>query len=110
MAYAIFKSGGKQYRVAAGDKLNVEKLDVAVGDTITFDEVLAPGPGRVALEPELVGEGEDLGLRRPDPLAADLDHVVGAGDRMVQQPPANPFAGLEHGDRMPGALQFTRGG
>ncbi len=35
MAYAIFKSGGKQYRVAAGDKLNVEKLDVSVGDTIT---------------------------------------------------------------------------
>lgn len=45
MAYAIFKSGGKQYRVAAGDKLNVEKLDVAVGDTITFDEVLASGDG-----------------------------------------------------------------
>lgn len=45
MAYAIFKSGGKQYRVAAGDKLNVEKLDVSVGDTITFDEVLASGDG-----------------------------------------------------------------
>jgi large subunit ribosomal protein L21 len=45
MAYAIFKTGGKQYRVAAGDKLNVEKLDVSVGDTITFDEVLAAGDG-----------------------------------------------------------------
>ncbi len=45
MAYAIFKTGGKQYRVATGDKLNVEKLDVAVGDTITFDEVLASGDG-----------------------------------------------------------------
>jgi large subunit ribosomal protein L21 len=49
MAYAIFKSGGKQYRVAAGDKLNVEKLDVAVGDTITFDEVLASGDGASVL-------------------------------------------------------------
>jgi large subunit ribosomal protein L21 len=45
MAYAIFKTGGKQYRVAAGDKLNVEKLEVAVGETITFDEVLASGDG-----------------------------------------------------------------
>ena len=41
MAYAIIKTGGKQYRVAAGDKIEVEKLDVAVGDTVTFDEVLA---------------------------------------------------------------------
>lgn len=45
MAYAIIKTGGKQYRVAAGDKLNVEKLDVAVGDTVTFDDVLASGEG-----------------------------------------------------------------
>lgn len=45
MPYAIFKTGGKQYRVAAGDKLNVEKLEVAVGETITFDEVLASGDG-----------------------------------------------------------------
>jgi large subunit ribosomal protein L21 len=45
MAYAIIKTGGKQYRVAAGDKIDVEKLDVAVGDTVTFDEVLASGSG-----------------------------------------------------------------
>ena len=45
MAYAIIKTGGKQYRVAAGDKIEVEKLDVAVGDTVTFDEVLASGNG-----------------------------------------------------------------
>lgn len=45
MAYAIIKTGGKQYRVAAGDKIEVEKLDAAVGDTVTFDEVLASGNG-----------------------------------------------------------------
>jgi len=45
MAYAIIKTGGKQYRVAAGDKIEVEKLDVAVGDTVTFEEVLASGNG-----------------------------------------------------------------
>lgn len=45
MAYAIIKTGGKQYRVAAGDKIDVEKLDVEVGDTVTFGEVLAAGEG-----------------------------------------------------------------
>jgi len=45
MAYAIFKTGGKQYRVEAGDKLEVERLDVSIGDTVTFEEVLASGSG-----------------------------------------------------------------
>ena len=45
MAYAIFKTGGKQYRVEQGDKIDVEKLNAEVGDTITFDEVLAAGGG-----------------------------------------------------------------
>lgn len=40
MAYAIIKTGGKQYRVAVGDKLDLEKLDVAAGGTATFNEVL----------------------------------------------------------------------
>jgi large subunit ribosomal protein L21 len=45
MAYAIIKTGGKQYRVAAGDRIDVEKLDVAEGDTVTFGEVLVSGSG-----------------------------------------------------------------
>src|SRR5690606_35172855 len=45
MAYAIIRTGGKQYRVAAGDKIDVEKLDAAVGDTVTIGEVLATGEG-----------------------------------------------------------------
>lgn len=40
MAYAIFKTGGKQYRVSQGDQIDVEKLDVEVGSVTTFDEVL----------------------------------------------------------------------
>jgi large subunit ribosomal protein L21 len=38
--YAVFKTGGKQYRVAAGDRLRVEKVAGNVGDAVTFDEVL----------------------------------------------------------------------
>jgi large subunit ribosomal protein L21 len=43
--YAVFKTGGKQYRAAKGDKLKVEKLDVAEGDSIVFDDVLLVGEG-----------------------------------------------------------------
>ena len=45
MAYAIFKTGGKQYRVTEGDKIDVEKIDAKVGDDVTFPEVLFQGEG-----------------------------------------------------------------
>ena len=38
--YAVIQTGGKQYRVRAGDTVLVEKLDGAVGDAVQFDEVL----------------------------------------------------------------------
>ena len=38
--YAIIKTGGKQYKVAEGDEVIVEKLEVAEGESVTFDEVL----------------------------------------------------------------------
>jgi len=40
MAYAVFQTGGKQYRVAVGDVIEVEKLEVEEGKDISFDEVL----------------------------------------------------------------------
>ncbi len=39
--YAIIVTGGKQYKVSEGDVLNVEKLDVEAGKSITFDQVIA---------------------------------------------------------------------
>ena len=38
--YAVIKTGGKQYRVAEGDVLNVEKLNAEAGSEVGFDEVL----------------------------------------------------------------------
>ena len=38
--YAIIKTGGKQYKVAEGDTIYVEKLEAAVDDAVTFDQVL----------------------------------------------------------------------
>ena len=39
--FAIIETGGKQYRVAEGDTLFIEKLPVEAGDNVTFDKVLA---------------------------------------------------------------------
>ena len=45
MDYAIFKTGGKQYRVKPGDVLDVELLPLQVGDSAEFEEVLAVSDG-----------------------------------------------------------------
>ena len=41
--YAIIATGGKQYKVAEGDVIRVEKLGAEAGETYTFDQVLAVG-------------------------------------------------------------------
>lgn len=51
--YAVFRSGGKQYRAAAGDVLRLEKIEADEGATVNFDEVL------------LVGEGSDVKVGKP---------------------------------------------
>jgi large subunit ribosomal protein L21 len=43
--YAVIKTGGKQYKVAAGDKLKVEQLAAEVGQEVVLDQVLAVGRG-----------------------------------------------------------------
>ena len=43
--YAVIKTGGKQYRVAVGDKLKVESLQAQEGDKVTLDHVLMIGDG-----------------------------------------------------------------
>ena len=53
MAYAIIQTGGKQYRVAEGDVIEVEKLDVEAGAEATFEQVL------------LVSNGESLSIGVP---------------------------------------------
>jgi large subunit ribosomal protein L21 len=43
--YAVIKTGGKQYRVTAGEKLKIEQIPAEVGQDITLDQVLAVGAG-----------------------------------------------------------------
>ena len=43
--YAVIKTGGKQYKVVAGEKLKIEQIPADVGTEITLDQVLAVGLG-----------------------------------------------------------------
>ena len=51
--YAVFRTGGKQYRASEGQRVRVERLDAAVGDSVEFDEIL------------LVGNGADIKVGAP---------------------------------------------
>jgi large subunit ribosomal protein L21 len=66
--YAVIKTGGKQYRVAAGEKIKIEKIAAEVGQEIKFDQVLA------------VGNGADLTVGTPLLAGANVQAtVVGQG-------------------------------
>ena len=41
MSYAVINTGGKQHKVAVGDRIKVEKIEAGIGDPVTFDQVLA---------------------------------------------------------------------
>ncbi len=47
--YAIIATGGKQYKVAEGDIIKVEKLGAEAGETVTFDQVLAVSNGELTV-------------------------------------------------------------
>jgi large subunit ribosomal protein L21 len=51
--YAVFRTGGKQYRAAKGDVLRLEKIEADEGATVSFDDVL------------LIGEGADIKVGNP---------------------------------------------
>ncbi|MDT3707239.1 MAG: 50S ribosomal protein L21 [Thiobacillus sp.] len=53
MTFAVIKTGGKQYKVAANDVVKIEKLEAAAGDVVTFDQVL------------MVGNGDDVTVGAP---------------------------------------------
>jgi large subunit ribosomal protein L21 len=66
--YAVIRTGGKQYRVAQGDRLKIEKLVGEVGGKLNFDVLLIGGEGEAkvgapvvtgaAVDAEIVGQGK----------------------------------------------------
>ena len=71
--YAVVKTGGKQYRVVAGDKLKVEQIPADVGAEVILDQVL------------MVGEGESVRLGQPMLAGASVKATVvshGRGEKV----------------------------
>jgi len=68
--FAVIRTGGKQYRVAAGDVLKVEKLEAEAGGSVTFTDVLA------------VGADGNLTLGAPTIAGASVTATVLAQDRL----------------------------
>lgn len=65
MNFAVIKTGGKQYKVAANDVVKIEKLDAQPGDVVTFDQVL------------MVGNGDDVTVGAPLVAGASVaGHLV----------------------------------
>jgi large subunit ribosomal protein L21 len=62
--YAVIKTGGKQYKVAAGEKIKVEQITADVGQEIVIDQVLA------------VGNGADLQIGAPLVAGAIVKAIV----------------------------------
>jgi len=72
--YAVIKTGGKQYKVAAGDKVKVEKLTGDVGSTVVIDKVL------------LIADGEATTVGAPLVAGAKVNATVvshGRGDKVM---------------------------
>ena len=62
--YAVIKTGGKQYRVSAGQKLKVEQIPADVGAEVTLDQIL------------MVGEGESVKIGAPFLAGATVKATV----------------------------------
>ena len=67
--YAVVKTGGKQYKVAPGEKLKVEQIPADVGAQVTLDQVL------------MVGEGESVRVGQPMVSGASVMATVVAHGR-----------------------------
>ena len=71
--YAVVKTGGKQYRVAAGEKLKVEQIPADIGSEVVLDQVL------------LVGNGDAVTVGKPLVAGASVVTKVvahGRGDKV----------------------------
>jgi large subunit ribosomal protein L21 len=67
--YAVVKTGGKQYRVSAGDKIRIEQIPADVGSAVVLDQVL------------MVGSGAEVTIGKPLLLGAKVEAKVLAQDR-----------------------------
>jgi len=92
--FAIVRTGGKQYRVAAGDIIAVEKLVGEAGDKVTFDDVLLAGDGdKIADSKGLKVTGEirkkarrSLSSRNAAGITIAVKTVIASNTRLFRSP------------------------
>ena len=111
--YAIVKTGGKQYRVAEGDVIEVEKLVGAPGDAVSLAAVLLVDGENLVTDAAAAGRrrGDRRG-RGPHQGPQDPDSQVQEQDRLPQAPgsppAADPGQGNRHLEREVGAPWLTK--
>jgi large subunit ribosomal protein L21 len=72
--YAVIHAGGKQYRVSSGEKFRIELMPAAIGESVSFDQVLA------------VGQGDSLRVGAPYVAGVSVKGTVlghGRGDKVM---------------------------
>ena len=72
--YAVFQSGGKQHRVAEGQTVRLEKIEVAPGETVEFEDIL------------MVSNGDDVKIGTPSVAGAKVTAEVvthGRGEKIT---------------------------
>ena len=62
--YAVIKSGGKQYKVAAGEKLKIEQIPMQIGETVHLDQVL------------MISKGDNVSVGAPFVKGAEVSATV----------------------------------
>lgn len=74
--YAIIATGGKQYRVAEGDLVNIEKLEAEVGSSVDFDQVLLIRRGEEVLLGEPLVDGGKVTATVESHGRGDKVHII----------------------------------
>ena len=110
--FAVLKTGGKQYRVAANDVLTVEKLAAEAGDTVEFDEILMLGGDELKVGAPFVA-GAVVKAEVLEQLRGDEGHLVqeAAAQALVAaqaRPSPVPDPGAHHRHLSPAARRPPR--
>jgi large subunit ribosomal protein L21 len=71
--YAVFRTGGKQFRAEPGDRLRIPSLSAEAGETVTFEDVL------------LVADGDDISFGKPilDGVSVEAEVVAHGRDKEI---------------------------
>ena len=115
--YAIVKTGGKQYKVAPGDKINIEKLNVEPGDKVELEAICVVDGDKVEADPEKAAKTkvvatvlEQFNVVRDGERVDDVPHRGGLDDEDLhgRSPPIASSRTIVAGSRPDSARRERR--